>query len=163
AAVLLAAVRVLVGAALPVRPLDRGDHRAAFAAGFVGDAVRLRARQLPVARQRPLDRAVGNVAVAARGGLLVARHLARPGLRARAVVAFTATGPLLFSGRGTIGFVVDHVLPGGKDLLLHRFMIGVHLGGILLAGIGASFLARAAYGRITSAGWAHPIAAVALL
>ena len=35
----------------------------------------------------------------------------------------------------TIGFAID-LLPGGKDLLLHRFIIPVHLGGLLLAGIG---------------------------
>ncbi len=64
--------------------------------------------------------------------------------RARAVLAFTALSLVLFCGRGSFGFVIDR-LPGGKDLLLHRFIIGVHLGGILLAGIGAAFLAQEAY------------------
>jgi hypothetical protein len=65
--------------------------------------------------------------------------------RARMILAFTVTGLLMFCGRGTIGPIIDHVLPGGKDLLLHRFIIGVHFGGIVLAAIGASFLAHAGY------------------
>lgn len=66
--------------------------------------------------------------------------------RARALLAFTGVSLILFCGRGTFGFIIDR-LPGGKDLLLHRFIIGVHFGGILLAGIGASYIAQEAYGR----------------
>jgi hypothetical protein len=69
--------------------------------------------------------------------------------RARAILAFTVLGVLLFSGRDTIGFALD-VLPGGKDLLLHRFIIPVHLGGLLLAGIGSSWLVQGAYARISA-------------
>jgi hypothetical protein len=65
--------------------------------------------------------------------------------RARLVLAFTAVGLLMFCGRGTIGPIIDHVLPGGKELLLHRFIIGLHFGGLLLAGIGASYLGHTAY------------------
>ncbi|MDQ1481226.1 MAG: hypothetical protein QOI44_2087 [Actinomycetota bacterium] len=65
--------------------------------------------------------------------------------RARVILAFTALGLLMFCGRGVLGPVVDHVLPGGKELLLHRFIIGVHFGGLVLAGIGASFLAHTAF------------------
>ena len=61
--------------------------------------------------------------------------------RARAILCFTVLGLLLFCGRDTIGFAID-LLPGGKDLLLHRFIIPVHLGGLLLAGIGSSWLAQ---------------------
>jgi hypothetical protein len=61
--------------------------------------------------------------------------------RSRALLGFTALSLLLFCGRGTIGFVVDR-LPGGKDLLLHRYIMGVHLGGIVLAGVGAAWLAQ---------------------
>lgn len=67
--------------------------------------------------------------------------------RARAVLAFTVLGLLLFCGRDTIGFAID-LLPGGKDLLLHRFIIPLHLGGLLLAGIGSSWLAQGAYARL---------------
>ena len=69
--------------------------------------------------------------------------------RARAIVCFTILGLLLFCGRDTIGFAID-LLPGGKDLLLHRFIIPVHLGGLLLAGIGASWLVQGAYARISA-------------
>ena len=79
----VAALRVLVGAALPVRPLDRRHHGVDLAARLVGDALRVRARQLPVAGQRHLDRALGHVAAAARARVHVARGLAREGLRAR--------------------------------------------------------------------------------
>ncbi|MDQ1448487.1 MAG: hypothetical protein QOC79_1458, partial [Actinomycetota bacterium] len=65
--------------------------------------------------------------------------------RARVILAFTAVGLLMFCGRGVLGPIVDHVLPGGKELLLHRFIIGVHFGGLVLAGIGASFLAHTAF------------------
>jgi hypothetical protein len=61
--------------------------------------------------------------------------------RSRALLGFTAVSLLLFCGRDTIGFVVDR-LPGGKDLLLHRYIVGVHLGGIVLAAIGAAWLAQ---------------------
>jgi len=67
--------------------------------------------------------------------------------RARAILCFTILGILLFCGRDTIGFAID-LVPGGKDLLLHRFIIPVHLGGLLLAGIGLSWLGQGAYARI---------------
>lgn len=69
--------------------------------------------------------------------------------RARAILCFTILGLLLFCGRDTIGFAID-LLPGGKDLLLHRFIIPVHLGGLLLAGIGSSWLVQGAYARISA-------------
>lgn len=65
--------------------------------------------------------------------------------RARLVLAFTVVGLLMFCGRGTIGPIVDHMLPGGKELLLHRFIIGLHFGGLVLAGIGASYLGHTVY------------------
>lgn len=84
--------------------------------------------------------------------------------RARALLIFTVVGILLFCGRDTIGFAID-VLPGGKDLLLHRFIIPVHLGGLLLAGIGASWLTRQAYSRITAwrPRWSHLAVGAGLL
>jgi hypothetical protein len=65
--------------------------------------------------------------------------------RARLLLGFTAVGLVMFCGRGVLGPVVDHVLPGGKELLLHRFLIGLQFGGLVLAGVGASFLAHAAF------------------
>ena len=69
--------------------------------------------------------------------------------RVRAILCFTILGLLLFCGRDTIGFAID-LLPGGKDLLLHRFIIPVHLGGLLLAGIGSSWLVQGIYARVTT-------------
>jgi hypothetical protein len=51
---------------------------------------------------------------------------------------------LLFCGHDTIGFIADR-LPGGKDLQLHRYIIGVHLGGIILAAVGAAWLMHLAF------------------
>ena len=45
---------------------------------------------------------------------------------------------LMYSGRGVVGPVINH-LPGGTNILLHRYIIGVHLAGMLLAGIGAAW------------------------
>ena len=84
--------------------------------------------------------------------------------RARMILAFTATGLLMFCGRGTIGPIVDHVLPGGKDLLLHRFIIGLHFGGIVLAALGASFLAHTGYRyAVRKLPWARGVPAIAVL
>jgi len=46
----------------------------------------------------------------------------------------------MYSGRGVVGPVINH-LPGGTNILLHRYIIGVHLAGMLLAGIGAVWAA----------------------
>jgi hypothetical protein len=77
------------------------------------------------------------------------RHFLRDE-RARAIIGFTVVGVLLFCGRDTVGFIVNR-LPGGQDLLLQRFIIPVHLGGIFLAGLGASCLTQGAYARMR--GW----------
>jgi hypothetical protein len=82
---------------------------------------------------------VVTVLAAVGAGLCIWRF--RSDERARALLGFTALSLLLFCGRNTIGFIVDR-LPGGKDLLLHRYIIGVHLGGIVLAAIGAAWIAQ---------------------
>jgi hypothetical protein len=43
---------------------------------------------------------------------------------------------MLYCGRRLVGFVMNH-MPGGDNILLHRYIIGVHFAGMLLAGIGA--------------------------
>lgn len=48
---------------------------------------------------------------------------------------------LLFFGRPTLGPLLD-LVPGGDDLFLHRFIVGVHLAGLVLAGVGGAALAR---------------------
>lgn len=59
---------------------------------------------------------------------------------ARALLGFWLLSLLLFFGRPTLGPVLD-LLPGSSDMFFHRFIIGVHLGGIVLAGIGVVSLA----------------------
>jgi hypothetical protein len=94
--------------------------------------------------------------------LCVARFLKDE--RARALLVFTIVGLLLFCGRDTIGFAID-LLPGGKDLLLHRFIIPVHLGGLMLAGLAAGWLVQHAYRAITGwrPTWSHALVGAALL
>jgi hypothetical protein len=74
-------------------------------------------------------------------GLLVCAMRFRRDERARAVLAVWFLSLLLFFGRPTLGPLLK-VLPGSDDLPLHRYINGVHLGGILLAGIGAAWLGR---------------------
>jgi hypothetical protein len=47
---------------------------------------------------------------------------------------------VLFFGRATFGPLFD-LLPGAKNLFLRRFIVGVQLGGLFLAGIGAAEIA----------------------
>jgi Gpi18-like mannosyltransferase len=62
---------------------------------------------------------------------------------ARAVLAVWTFSLLLFFGRATWGVrSVVNLLPGNGDLQMHRFMAGVDLAGILLAGVGLVAVAR---------------------
>jgi hypothetical protein len=61
-----------------------------------------------------------------------------PGL-GRALVGLFAISLVLFFGRPTLGPVLD-LLPGAKDLFLRRFLIGVQLAALFLAGVGAEQL-----------------------
>ena len=61
--------------------------------------------------------------------------------RARAMIGAWILSLLLFFGRPTLGPLLK-ILPGSDDLPLHRYINGVHLAGILLAGIGAAWLGR---------------------
>ena len=62
--------------------------------------------------------------------------------RARALLGLLVLSLLLFFGRPTLGPLLK-LLPGSGDLLLHRYIMGVHLAGILLAGVGAAWLVPA--------------------
>lgn len=66
--------------------------------------------------------------------------------QARALVLVFLCSLVLFFGRPTLGAVVD-LLPGSRDLFLRRFIVGVQLAGLLLAGIGAAQLASWAVAR----------------
>jgi hypothetical protein len=59
--------------------------------------------------------------------------------RARALLGVMLLSLLLFFGRPTLGPALK-LLPGSSDLLLHRYIMGVHMAGILLAGVGAARL-----------------------
>jgi hypothetical protein len=65
--------------------------------------------------------------------------------RARAVLGVMLLSLLLFFGRPTLGPALK-LLPGSGDLLLHRYIMGVHMAGILLAGVGAAWLGLMALG-----------------
>jgi len=60
----------------------------------------------------------------------------------RALVGSFAVSLVLFIGRHPFGPLID-LLPGHQSLLLHRYIMGVHLAGILLAGAGAAWVGRA--------------------
>jgi hypothetical protein len=58
--------------------------------------------------------------------------------RARALIGLMALSLVLFSGRPTFGFILN-LLPGSSDLLLHRYLMGVQLAGLMLAGVGLAW------------------------
>jgi hypothetical protein len=76
-------------------------------------------------------------------GLLVSLFRFLRDERARALVGILTLSLLLFFGRPTLGPLLK-VLPGSDDLLLHRYIMGVHLAGIFLAGMGGAWLAKQA-------------------
>ena len=61
----------------------------------------------------------------------------------RAILAFFALSLALFFGRPTWGGLLAF-LPAGRELLFHRFISGVHLGGLFLAAIGSAWLLQRA-------------------
>jgi hypothetical protein len=86
-------------------------------------------------------------------GVVVCLAQARRDIRARALLGAFTLSLLLFFGRPTLGPLLD-LLPGFKDVQIHRFLIGVDLSGILLAGVGLGWLlkrASAVVGRLAPA------------
>ncbi len=77
------------------------------------------------------------VTVLAGAGLVACIVRFRRDERGRVLVVLLAMSLLLSSGRTTFGALVD-ALPGSTDLFLRRFMMGVQLASLLLAGVGAS-------------------------
>ena len=63
--------------------------------------------------------------------------------RARALLGLMALSLVLFSGRPTFGLVLN-LLPGSSDLLLHRYLMGVQLAGLMLAGVGLAWAGETA-------------------
>ncbi|HEX6843659.1 MAG TPA: YfhO family protein [Actinomycetota bacterium] len=72
-------------------------------------------------------------------GFVVAAIGARRREPLRAILGVGLLSLALFFGRPTLGAVID-LLPGGADLFLRRFLSGVHLAGLWLAGLGAVWL-----------------------
>lgn len=104
-------------------------------------------------------------------GVVVCISRVRRDVRARAVLAAWAVSLLLYFGRPTLGALLT-ILPGSSDLPLHRYIIGVQLAGLALAGIGAIWLVRLLLAgfmrvvprvRVAAAAAAIAVAGVALL
>ncbi len=78
-----------------------------------------------------------SVLVVIGGAVCIARF--RRDERARALLGVMTLSLVLFSGRPTFGPIIG-LLPGSDDLLLHRYIMGVHLAGLLLAGVGLAWI-----------------------
>jgi uncharacterized protein DUF6541 len=77
-------------------------------------------------------------------GVVLCVLRARADIRARALLGIFTLSLFLFFGRRTWHGVID-LLPGMRDVQIHRFIMGVHLAGILIAGVGLGWLLRTAY------------------
>ena len=77
-------------------------------------------------------------------GVLVAFFRSFRHESARVPLGLMILSLMLWSGRRVVGPVIDR-LPGGSQLLLHRYIIAVHFAGLLLAGIGAVWAFRRVY------------------
>ena len=99
------------------------------------------------------------ISVLALGGLLVCLWRFRRNESARAITCVGLLSLLLFFGRPTLGSVID-LLPGGTDLFLRRYVTGVHLAGIYIAGIGGAWLVAQARELVRErATWIRPAVA----
>ncbi len=74
-------------------------------------------------------------------GVLACLVRSRTDERARALLAVWVLSLLLFFGRPTLGAVLD-LLPGNANLLFQRYISGVQLAGLFIAGVGAVDLVR---------------------
>jgi Flp pilus assembly protein TadD len=74
-------------------------------------------------------------------GLVVCAVRMRTDTRARALVAAWALSLVLYFGRPTLGPLLN-ILPGSSDLPLHRYINGIQLAGLMLAGVGSMWLVR---------------------
>ena len=71
-------------------------------------------------------------------GIVVCATRWRHDVRGRALLVFFGVNLVLFCGRPTFGSLFD-VLPFSRDLQLQRFLAGVQLGGVFLAGVGGAW------------------------
>lgn len=68
--------------------------------------------------------------------------------RLRGLLLYFSLGFAFFAGKDTVGWLTSR-LPGSDQLLLHRFHNMVQISGLLLAGVGASFLAQGLWRWVT--------------
>jgi hypothetical protein len=80
-------------------------------------------------------------------GVVVCILRARADIRARALLGAFTLSLLLFFGRRTWHRLID-LLPGMGDVQIHRFIMGVHLAGIFIAGVGLGWLLRTMYSEV---------------
>ena len=59
--------------------------------------------------------------------------------RGRALLCALALALVLYSGRSPFGPIIN-LIPGNTDLFLQRLIIGVHMAGVLLAGVGVGWI-----------------------
>jgi len=90
---------------------------------------------------------IGTISLLALLGVVAAVVRWRRDEAGRALTGVGLLSLLLFFGRPTIGWAID-LLPGAEDLFLRRYIVGVHLAGILLAGSGTAWAARAIRDRL---------------
>ncbi|MGO9898500.1 MAG: hypothetical protein ACLP0J_02135 [Solirubrobacteraceae bacterium] len=83
-------------------------------------------------------------------GLALACARCRKDANARALLVVLAACLLLSFGRATFGALVD-VLPGARDIFFRRFMMGIQVAALLLAGGGAAWWARATWNALKRA------------
>jgi putative flippase GtrA len=76
-------------------------------------------------------------------GLIVCIARFRKDERARAILGVWVLSMLLYFGRPTLGPVLN-LLPGNGNLLFQRYIMGVQLAGLFIAGVGVYGLARLA-------------------
>jgi hypothetical protein len=74
-------------------------------------------------------------------GASVCVSQARRDPRARALLGAFTVSMVLFFGRKTWGGAID-LLPGMRDIQIHRFEVGVDLAAIMLAGVGLGWVLR---------------------
>jgi len=115
-------------------PLENGYGARQVMAWLIGGQL-LDAGRLPV------------ITMAAAVGLVVCVFRWRRDPRGRAVIALLVVSLLLSFGRTTFGSVVD-IIPGSKDIFMRRFMMGVQLSSLLLAGIGIAAVGAFASRRL---------------
>jgi hypothetical protein len=96
------------------------------------------------------------VTVFAAIGLLRALRRWRTDVTGRALVTVLAGCILLSLGRAGLGPLVD-IVPGHGDLFFRRFMMGIQLAAVLLAGTGAGACLRAAWGLAAPHRLARPL------